>query len=228
MFVIGTAGHVDHGKSTLVKAITGIDPDRLREEKERQMTIDLGFAWLTTPTGKEVGIVDVPGHRDFIDNMLAGAGGIDAVLFIIAADEGIMPQSREHLSILELLEIKQGLVVLTKVDLISDEEWLELIRNEIEKFTAGTFLQKSPIIEVSSVTGTGIERLLKSIDDMLDNCQPKQDNHRPRLPVDRVFSLKGFGTVVTGTLLDGQFSVGQQVEILPQGRRSQDSWDPIS
>src|SRR4030066_2026132 len=156
MFVIGTAGHVDHGKSTLIKALTGIDPDRLREEKERQMTIDLGFAWLTTPTGKEVGIVDVPGHRDFIDNMLAGAGGIDAVLFIIAADEGIMPQSKEHLSILELLEIKQGLVVLTKVDLISDEEWLGLIRNEIEKFTAGTFLQNSPIIEVASLTGTGI------------------------------------------------------------------------
>ncbi len=216
MFVIGTAGHVDHGKSTLVKALTGIDPDRLREEKERQMTIDLGFAWLTPPSGKEVGIVDVPGHRDFIDNMLAGAGGIDAVLFIIAADEGIMPQSKEHLSILELLEIKQGLVVLTKVDLIPDEEWLGLIRNDLEKFTTGTFLQKSPVIEVSSLTGTGIERLKKSIDDMLDNCQPKQDNHRPRLPVDRVFSLKGFGTVVTGTLLDGQFSVGQQVEILPQ------------
>ena len=216
MFVIGTAGHVDHGKSTLVKALTGIDPDRLREEKDRQMTIDLGFAWLTTPSGKEVGIVDVPGHRDFIDNMLAGAGGIDAVLFIIAADEGIMPQSKEHLSILELLEIKQGLVVLTKVDLVPDEEWLVLIRNEIEKFTIGTFLQGSPVVEVSSLTGTGIERLKKSIDDMLDNCQPKMDNHRARLPIDRVFSLKGFGTVVTGTLLDGQFSVGQQVEILPQ------------
>jgi len=216
LFVIGTAGHVDHGKSTLIKALTGIDPDRLREEKERQMTIDLGFAWLTTPSGKEVGIVDVPGHRDFIDNMLAGAGGIDAVLFIIAADEGIMPQSREHLSILELLEIKQGLVVLTKVDLVPDEEWLELVKLDIEKFTAGTFLQKSPIVEVSSVTGKGIERLLNSIDAMLDNCEPKPDNHRPRLPVDRVFSLKGFGTIVTGTLLDGQFSVGQQVEILPQ------------
>jgi len=216
LFVIGTAGHVDHGKSTLVKALTGIDPDRLREEKERQMTIDLGFAWLTTPSGKEVGIVDVPGHRDFIDNMLAGAGGIDAVLFIIAADEGIMPQSREHLSILELLEIKKGLVVLTKVDLTPDEEWLRLINNDIEKFTSGTFLQESPIIEISSLTGSGIEGLIRSIDNMLDNCQQKQDNHRARLPVDRVFSLKGFGTVVTGTLLDGQFSVGQQVEILPQ------------
>lgn len=216
MFVIGTAGHVDHGKSTLVKALTGIDPDRLREEKERQMTIDLGFAWLTTPAGKEVGIVDVPGHRDFIDNMLAGAGGIDAVLFIIAADEGIMPQSKEHLSILELLEVKKGLVVLTKVDLLPDNDWLALVSNDIEKFLYGTFLQDSPIIEVSSVSGTGIESLLRSIDVMLDECQAKQDNHRPRLPVDRVFSLKGFGTVVTGTLLDGQFSVGQQVEILPQ------------
>lgn len=216
MFVIGTAGHVDHGKSTLVKTLTGIDPDRLREEKERQMTIDLGFAWLTTPSGKEVGIVDVPGHKDFIDNMLAGAGGIDAVLFIIAADEGIMPQSSEHLSILELLEVKKGLIILTKADLIPDDDWLALIRNDIEKFTFGTFLQDSPIIEVSSITGTGIKNLLRSIDVLLDDCHPKQDNHRPRLPVDRVFSLKGFGTVVTGTLLDGQFSMGQQVEILPQ------------
>lgn len=216
MFVIGTAGHVDHGKSTLVKALTGIDPDRLREEKERQMTIDLGFAWLTTPSEKEVGIVDVPGHRDFIDNMLAGAGGIDAVLFIIAADEGIMPQSREHLSILELLEIKQGLIVLTKTDLVPDEEWLDLIKTDIRRFATGTFLEESPIIEVSSVTGKGIDGLLDSIDVMLKNCEPKQDNHRPRLPVDRVFTLRGFGTIVTGTLLDGQFSVGQQVEILPQ------------
>jgi selenocysteine-specific elongation factor len=216
LFVIGTAGHVDHGKSTLVKALTGIDPDRLREEKERQMTIDLGFAWLTTPSEKEVGIVDVPGHRDFIDNMLAGAGGIDAVLFIIAADEGIMPQSREHLSILELLEIKQGLIVLTKTDLVPDEEWLDLIKTDIRRFATGTFLEESPIIEVSSVTGKGIDGLLDSIDVMLKNCEPKQDNHRPRLPVDRVFTLRGFGTIVTGTLLDGQFSVGQQVEILPQ------------
>jgi selenocysteine-specific elongation factor len=216
MFVIGTAGHVDHGKSTLIKALTGIDPDRLREEKERQMTIDLGFAWLKLPTGGEVGIVDVPGHRDFIDNMLAGAGGIDAVLFIIASDEGIMPQSREHLSILELLEIKQGLIVLTKIDLISDQEWSDLIKSDIKKFTAGTFLANSPIIEVSSTTGIGLKELLVSIEAMLQKCEPKQDIKRPRLPIDRVFTLKGFGSVVTGTLLDGQFSVGQQVEILPQ------------
>jgi len=216
MFVLGTAGHVDHGKSTLIKALTGIDPDRLREEKERQMTIDLGFAWLKLLSGEEVGIVDVPGHRDFIDNMLAGAGGIDAVLFIIAADEGIMPQSREHLSILELLEIKHGLIVLTKIDLVTDQEWLDLIKADIRQFVAGTFLAKSPIIEVSSTNGIGLKQLLDSIDTMLNNCEPKQDIHRPRLPVDRVFTLKGFGTVVTGTMLDGQFSVGQQVEILPK------------
>ena len=220
MFVIGTAGHVDHGKSTLVKALTGIDPDRLREEKERQMTIDLGFAWLTLPSKKEVGIVDVPGHRDFIDNMLAGAGGIDAVLFIIAADEGIMPQSREHLGILELLEIKQGLIVLTKSDLITDQEWFDLIKADIRRFAKGTFLADSPIIEVSSITGKGIDGLLESIDKMLNDCEPKHDNQRPRLPIDRVFTLKGFGTIVTGTLLDGQFSIGQQVEILPQKKQT--------
>ena len=216
MFVIGTAGHVDHGKSTLIKALTGIDPDRLREEKERQMTIDLGFAWLKLPSGEEVGIVDVPGHRDFIDNMLAGAGGIDAVLFIIAVDEGIMPQSREHLSILELLEIKHGLIVLTKTDLILDQEWFDLIKSDVKQFTAGTFLANSPIVEVSSTTGKGLKELLGSIDAMLKKCEPKRDIQRPRLPIDRVFTLKGFGTVVTGTMLDGQFLVGQQVEILPQ------------
>ncbi len=216
MFVIGTAGHVDHGKSTLIKSLTGIDPDRLKEEKDRQMTIDLGFAWLELPSGLEVGIVDVPGHRDFIDNMLAGAGGLDAVLFIIAADEGIMPQSREHLSILELLEINQGIIVITKSDLIDDLDWFDLLRNDIKQFTAGTFLSNSPIINVSSTTGKGLTELILSIDLMLKDCEPKRDHHRPRLPIDRVFSLKGFGTVVTGTMLDGQFSIGQQVEILPQ------------
>jgi selenocysteine-specific elongation factor len=215
MFVIGTAGHVDHGKTTLIKSLTGIDPDRLKEEKERQMTIDLGFAWLKLPSGVEVGIVDVPGHQDFIDNMLAGAGGIDAVLFVIAADEGIMPQTREHLSILDLLEIKHGLIVLTKIDLVPDKEWLELIENDIREFLKGSFLSDSPIIEVSAFTGKGLNELTQSIDDMLKKCSPKLDRQRARLPVDRVFSLKGFGTIVTGTLLDGQFSVGQQAEILP-------------
>lgn len=215
MHVIGTAGHVDHGKSTLIKALTGIDPDRLREEKERQMTIDLGFAWLDLPSGEEIGIVDVPGHRDFIDNMLAGAGGIDAVLFIIAADEGIMPQSREHLAILKLLEIKSGLIVLTKIDLIDDQEWLDLVRTDIGQFSANSFLADVPIIGVSAMTGQGLDQLKAEIDLMIQKCEPKQDIARARLPIDRVFSIKGFGTVVTGTMLDGVFSVGQQIEILP-------------
>ena len=220
MHVIGTAGHVDHGKSTLIKALTGIDPDRLREEKERQMTIDLGFAWLDLPSGEEIGIVDVPGHRDFIDNMLAGAGGIDAVLFIIAADEGIMPQSREHLAILKLLEIKSGLVVLTKIDLIDDQEWLDLVKTDILQFTANSFLADAPIIGVSAMTGQGLDQLKAAIDVMIQKCEPKQDISRARLPIDRVFSIKGFGTVVTGTMLDGVFSVGQQIEILPSHREA--------
>jgi selenocysteine-specific elongation factor len=218
MHVIGTAGHVDHGKSTLIKALTGIDPDRLREEKERQMTIDLGFAWLDLPSGEEIGIVDVPGHRDFIENMLAGAGGIDAVLFIIAADEGVMPQSREHLSILNLLEIKTGIIVLTKVDLVDDHDWLDLVRSEIRQFAENSFLADAPIIGVSSVTGAGLDALLQAIDETIKHCEPKRDIGRARLPVDRIFSIKGFGTVVTGTMLDGIFSVGQQVEIFPSRR----------
>ncbi len=220
MHVIGTAGHVDHGKSTLIKALTGIDPDRLREEKERQMTIDLGFAWLDLPSGEEIGIVDVPGHRDFVDNMLAGAGGIDAVLFIIAADEGIMPQSREHLAILKLLEIKTGLIVLTKTDLVDDPEWLDLVRSDIRQFVKNSFLSDAPIIAVSAVNGDGLQTLIEAIDDVIQNCEPRKDIGRARLPVDRVFSIKGFGTVVTGTMLDGSFSNGQQVEILPSRREA--------
>jgi len=220
MHVIGTAGHVDHGKSTLIKALTGIDPDRLREEKERQMTIDLGFAWLNLPSGEEIGIVDVPGHRDFIENMLAGAGGIDAVLFIIAADEGIMPQSREHLSILNLLEINKGIIVLTKIDLVEDQEWLDLVRSDIKQFTENSFLVDAPIIGVSAITGEGLNELLQAIDETIRQCEPKRDIGRARLPIDRIFSIKGFGTVVTGTMLDGAFSIGQQVEILPAGREA--------
>lgn len=216
MYVIGTAGHVDHGKSTLIRWLTGIDPDRLKEEKERQMTIDLGFAWMTLFSGEDVGFVDVPGHQDFIENMLVGIGGIDAVLFVIAADEGIMPQTREHLAILNLLKIKRGLIVLTKIDLINDPEWLDLIKNELLEFTKGTFLENVPIIEVSATADTGIDRLTKSLDSMIQNCPPKQNVGRPRLPVDRVFSLKGFGTIVTGTLLDGELVAGEQVVILPE------------
>ena len=215
MYVIGTAGHVDHGKSALIKALTGIDPDRLLEEKERQMTIDLGFAWLKLPSGEEIGIVDVPGHRDFIDNMLAGAGGIDAVLFIIAADEGIMPQTREHLAILKLLDIRSGIIVITKADLVDDEEWFDLIRKDIRQLAENSFLAEAPIVTVSAVSGMGLPELVNSIEGMIQKCRPKKDIGRARLPIDRVFSIKGFGTVVTGTMLDGAFKIGQQVELLP-------------
>jgi selenocysteine-specific elongation factor len=220
MYVIGTAGHVDHGKSTLIYSLTGINPDRLKEEKERQMTIDLGFAWYTLPSGEEIGIVDVPGHRDFIENMLAGVGGIDAVLFVVAADEGIMPQSREHLDILKLLGIKLGLIVLTKVDLVEDNEWLNLVEADIRDLVKNSFLEEAPIMKVSAVKKTGLMELSISLDTLLKQCVPKKDNHKPRLPIDRIFSLKGFGTVVTGTLLDGSFKVGDQVEILPFGIKS--------
>jgi len=220
MYVLGTAGHVDHGKSTLVKALTGIDPDRLKEEKDRQMTIDLGFAWYQLPSGNEVGIVDVPGHRDFIENMLAGVGGIDAVLLVIAADEGVMPQTREHLAILKLLQIKNGLIVLTKVDLVEDPDWLELVESDIRGLVRSTFLAEAPLLKVSAVTGQGLAELSAAVDEMLAHCPPKQNKGKARLPIDRVFSLKGFGTIVTGTLIDGEFSTGQQVEIQPDGRQA--------
>jgi selenocysteine-specific elongation factor len=220
MRVIGTAGHVDHGKSTLVKAMTGIDPDRLKEEKRREMTIDLGFAWLTLPSGESVGVVDVPGHQDFIKNMLAGVGGIDAALFVIAADEGVMPQTREHLAILDLLEIKNGVVALTKTDMVDDEEWLELVQADVAETIAETMLRGAPIIPVSAVTGMGISNLLQTVDQLLAEAPPRINRGRPRLPIDRVFSISGFGTVVTGTLLDGQMEVGQEVEVLPQGVKS--------
>jgi selenocysteine-specific elongation factor len=215
MSCIGTAGHVDHGKSTLVKALTGIDPDRLAEEKERGMTIDLGFAWLTLPGGREVSIVDVPGHESFIKNMLAGVGGIDAALLVVAADEGIMPQTREHLAILDLLRVPRGVVALTKADLV-DEEWLELVRAEVEEQLKSTTLAGAAIIAVSAYTRQGLPALLKELDTLLDETQERQNIARPRLPIDRVFTLTGFGTIVTGTLLDGSFKTGQEVEILPQ------------
>jgi len=219
MFVLGTAGHVDHGKSALVQALTGIDPDRLREEKERGMTIDLGFAWLQLPSGREVGIVDVPGHEHFIKNMLAGVGGIDLALLIIAANEGVMPQTREHLAILDLLGIKKGIVVVTKKDLV-DEEWLSLVKMDIEELLAPTTLSGAPIVTVSAVTREGLPELLAAIDQLLSSMQPRKDTGRPRLPIDRVFTIAGAGTIVTGTLLDGSFHVGQEVEIVPAGLRS--------
>jgi selenocysteine-specific elongation factor len=217
MKVIGTAGHVDHGKSSLVLALTGINPDRLQEEQDRQMTIDLGFAWMDLPNGEEIGIVDVPGHRDFIENMLAGVGGLDAALLIIAADEGVMPQTREHLEILNLLEVKSGIVVLTKTDLIDDESWFDLVRDDIRKLTIGTTFDQAPILPVSAKKKTGLTELLNALEEVLAHSAPRMDISTPRLPIDRAFSISGFGTVVTGTLIDGMFHVGDDVEVAPQG-----------
>lgn len=217
MRVLGTAGHVDHGKSTLVKSLTGIDPDRLQEEKDRQMTIDLGFAWMTLPSGEGLGIIDVPGHRDFIDNMLAGVGGIDAALLVIAADEGVMPQTREHLSILDLLETRELIVALTKVDLVQSSEWLDLVRDEIQSLLARTRFSNARILPVSSFTGQGVEDLVRALDVAVAGALSRPDLMRPRLAVDRAFTMAGFGTVVTGTLVDGGFQVGEDVELLPEG-----------
>ena len=215
MRVIGTAGHVDHGKSTLVQALTGTHPDRLKEEREREMTIDLGFAWLTLPSGEAVGIVDVPGHIDFIENMLAGVGSLDAALFVIAADEGVMPQTREHLAILDLLKINAGVVALTKIDLV-DADWLELIQLDVQEALHGTVLASAPIVPVSARSGSGIPDLLAAIDRVIQQRPPRPDRNRPRHAIDRVFSVPGFGTVVTGTLIDGALRVGDDVIILPQ------------
>ncbi|HLI28019.1 MAG TPA: selenocysteine-specific translation elongation factor [Chloroflexota bacterium] len=218
MRVIGTAGHVDHGKSTLITALTGIDPDRLREEKERGMTIDLGFAWLTLPSGQEVSIIDVPGHERFIKNMLAGVGGIDIALLVVAADEGIMPQTREHLAILDLLNIRTGVVAVTKRDLVEDD-WLELVCADIEETLRGTTLQGAPLVPVSAVTGYGLDALRATLDRLLLQAPAKPNTGWPRLPVDRVFTIAGFGTVVTGTLVHGELRLGQEVEIVPSGKR---------
>lgn len=224
MRVIGTAGHVDHGKSTLVQAITGTHPDRLKEEREREMTIDLGFAWLTLGDGQEIGIVDVPGHRDFIENMLAGVGGIDAALFVIAADEGVMPQTREHLAILDILQINGGVIALTKIDMVGDDEesraeWLDLIEDDIRSAMRGTILQDAPIVRVSGRTREGVPELLQALQEKLAASPPRPDHSKPRLPIDRIFTIAGFGTVVTGTLSDGKLKVGDEVEILPEGLR---------
>jgi selenocysteine-specific elongation factor len=219
MYVIGTAGHVDHGKSTLVTALTGIDPDRLDEEKQRGMTIDLGFAWVTLPSAREVSIVDVPGHERFIKNMLAGVGGVDLALLIVAADESVMPQTMEHLAILDLLGVERALVVITKNDL-ADADTLELVELEIEDMLKGTALQGSPVVNVSAITGDGIPLLLAAVDNTLDDSLRRRDLGRPRLAVDRSFTISGFGTVVTGTLIDGTLAVGQEVAIVPSGKRS--------
>ncbi|MHB8856178.1 MAG: selenocysteine-specific translation elongation factor [Bellilinea sp.] len=219
MHVVGTAGHVDHGKSTLIAALTGVHPDRLREEREREMTIDLGFGWLPLPNGETVGIVDVPGHRDFIENMLAGVGGIDAALFVVAADEGVMPQTREHLAILDLLQIERGIVVLTKIDLAPDTDWLDLVEADVRDALKGTVLAEAPFIRVSARTGAGLDDLKAALSAILEETPSRPDLGRPRLPVDRVFTMPGFGTVVTGTLVDGSLRVGDELEILPSGLR---------
>ncbi|HET9110978.1 MAG TPA: selenocysteine-specific translation elongation factor, partial [Ktedonobacterales bacterium] len=219
MSLIGVAGHVDHGKSSLVTALTGIDPDRLAEEKARGMTIDLGFAWLTLPSGREASIVDVPGHEAFIKNMLAGVGSLDVALLVIAADEGVMPQTAEHLAILDLLRVGSGVVALNKADLV-EPDWLELVREEVAEVLTPTTLSGAPIVPCSALTGAGLPELLAAIDHALDQAPTRRDVGRPRLPVDRVFTITGFGVVVTGALQDGALSVGQEVEVAPSGRRA--------
>lgn len=216
-YVIGTAGHVDHGKSTLVKALTGIDPDRLAEEKARAMTIDLGFAWLTLPGGQTVSVVDVPGHERFIKNMLAGVGGIDATLLVIAADEGPMPQTAEHLAILDLLGVEHGVVVLTKMDTV-DADWLDLVREEVRERLAGTTLVAAPIVAVSALTGEGLPALLEELARTLAETPGQSGAHGTRLPIDRVFSVAGFGTVVTGTLSGGEIASGDELRLYPHER----------
>ena len=211
-FVVGTAGHIDHGKSTLITALTGIDPDRLAEEKRRGMTIDLGFAHMTLPSGREIGVVDVPGHARFMRNMLAGAHGLDAVLLVVAADEGVMPQTREHLDVIALLEVPRGIVVVTKADLV-DADWLAMVREEAGRAVGGW-----PVLTVSAVTGEGLPELLAALDGVLATAPPRPDTGRPRLPIDRVFTMSGFGTVVTGTLADGELKVGDEMEVMPKGR----------
>ena len=217
--ILGTAGHIDHGKSALVLALTGTDPDRLKEEKERGITIDLGFADLAYPDGLDVGIVDMPGHERLIKNMLAGAGGIDIVLMVIAADEGIMPQSREHLDICNLLKVKRGLIAITKSDLV-EEDWILLVEEEVREFVKGTFLEDADIIPLSAKTGHNIDLLKEKIGELAKNVELKSESGIFRLPVDRIFTLKGFGTVVTGTAVSGSISVEANVEILPKGIKS--------
>ncbi|MBL0224379.1 MAG: selenocysteine-specific translation elongation factor [Geobacteraceae bacterium] len=215
--ILGTAGHIDHGKTSLVKALTGIDTDRLKEEKARGITIELGFAHLEMPGGIRFGIVDVPGHEKFVRAMVAGVGGMDLVMLVIAADEGIMPQTREHLDILSLLGVKCGLVALTKRDLV-DREWLELVTEEVRDFVAGSFLEGAPIVPVSSRSGEGLDELSNELVRLADMADEKRREGSFRLPVDRVFTVAGFGTVVTGTLLSGEIRVGDELELLPSGR----------
>lgn len=212
--VIGTAGHIDHGKTTLIKALTGRDTDKLKEEKERGISINLGFTYFDLPSGKRAGIVDVPGHEKFIKNMLAGVSGIDVVLLVIAADEGVMPQTREHMNILSLLDVKKGIIAVTKKDMV-DDEWLDMVITDIREYLKGSFLENADIIPVSSVTGEGLDVLVKRLDELTDDVEQKNTEGYFRLPVDRVFSISGFGTVVTGTLISGTISEGDRVVAYP-------------
>lgn len=213
--IIGTAGHIDHGKTTLIRALTGRDTDRLREEKERGISIELGFTYFDLPSGRRAGIIDVPGHERFIKNMLAGAGGIDVVILVIAADEGVMPQTREHLNILTLLKVKKGIITLTKKDMV-DQEWLEMVTDQVREETAGTFLEGAKIIPVSSVNGEGLKELISEIDSVTEIVEEKDSQEDFRLPVDRAFTITGFGTVVTGTLISGSINEGDRIEIYPR------------
>ena len=214
-FVLGTAGHVDHGKTALIKALTGVDTDRLKEEKERGITIELGFASLSLPSGETLGIVDVPGHEKFIKNMVAGAAGIDVVMLVIAADEGIMPQTKEHLHICSLLGITTGIVTLTKIDLV-EKDWLELVKSEITEYLLGSFLENAPILPVSAIKQEGLADLITAIDGAVRKINEKADDGIFRLPVDRVFTMKGFGTVITGTMISDHIKIGEEIEILPE------------
>jgi selenocysteine-specific elongation factor len=214
--ILGTAGHIDHGKTSLVKAVTGIDTDRLKEEKERGITIELGFAHLDLPSGQHLGVVDVPGHEKFVKNMVAGATGIDIVAMVIAADEGVMPQTREHMEICTLLGVRHGVVALTKIDLV-DEEMLELAQEDIREFTRGSFLENAPVVPVSAATGQGLPEFVQVLDGLSQQVQLRPPSSLFRLPVDRVFTMKGFGTVITGTLVSGKVQVGDPIMVYPSG-----------
>ncbi len=218
-FILGTAGHIDHGKSSLVKALTGCDPDRLAEEKERGITITLGFAQLILPSGRKVGVVDVPGHERFVRQMVSGATGMDVALLVIAADDGIMPQTTEHIAVLELLGVKDIVVALTKVDMV-DADWAQFVKGEIEDALANTSYAGAPVVCCSSVTGEGLDDLKSVLDDTLSHAQRTKPQGPVRYPIDRVFTVKGFGTVTTGTLWSGTVHVGDELEVLPQGKRS--------
>src|SRR5437660_1453689 len=214
--VVGTAGHIDHGKTSLVKALTGTDTDRLPEEKARGITIDLGFAFLEEPDGLTIEVVDVPGHERFVKNMVAGVGGIDLAMLVIAADESVMPQTREHLAICSLLHIRTGLVVLTKIDMV-EPDWIELVRDDVATLVRGTFLEGAPVVPVSAKTGAGLDELRATLRRLAETVPARGTDQLPRLPIDRVFTIKGFGTVVTGTLAAGTLGVDDRVEVFPRG-----------